>query len=392
MASIHRQYGRPYWFVSYFDQNGRRRHKSTKTTNRKEAEILANKVERDEREAKHGRYTETRARRTIEEFVEEIALRSGTPIARQTARQYFTSWMEGKAGSAGTLTRYRGIVDFFLKFLGEKARGPLAGISDADVQKFRDSLKRSVTSGTVNTYLKVIRVAFNHAVKKKLVDSNPATGVDNLDRQDRHRRRPFTLGEFKTLFGNASSEWRTMLANGLYTGLRLSDCAGLTAANLDLASAHYTLTEKKTQRTRSVPIANPLLEYLMTLDLGDDPQAPLCPALYGKPETWLSNQFYDLMSSSGLVSKRDHISKGKGRGNRRLQSAITFHSLRYTATSLLKNAGVSDVVARDIIGHESEAVSRNYTVIDEGTKRDALNKLPKVLQVSQGKQLNLPLR
>jgi hypothetical protein len=31
---------------------------------------------------------------------------------------------------------------------------------------------------------------------------------------------------------------------------------------------------------------------------------------------------------------------------------------------LLKNAGVSDAAARDIIGHESEAVSRNYTHID----------------------------
>jgi integrase len=111
--------------------------------------------------------------------------------------------------------------------------------------------------------------------------------------------------------------------------------------------------------------------------------------LYGKPETWLSNQFYDLMSSSGLVSKRDHRSKGKGRGSRQIQSTITFHSLRYTATSLLKNAGVSDIVARDIIGHESEAVSRNYTVIDEETKRVALNKLPKVLQVPAGRQIEL---
>ena len=51
----------------------------------------------------------------------------------------------------------------------------------------------------------------------------------------------------------------------------------------------------------------------------------------------------------------------------------------HTATSLLKNAGVSDVVARDIVGHESEAVSRNYTHIDAETKRAALDKLPELL-------------
>jgi integrase len=389
MASIHRQTGRPYWFVSYFDQDGRRHHKSTKTTNRKEADIVAKTIEKAVREAKYGPFTPSRARKVIEEAIGEIGFLAGSPVERQSARDYLNSWMDGKTGSPGTLARYRGIVKSFISFLGEKAKGPLHGITDSDVQKFRDQLKSTVASGTVNTYLKVIRVAFNRALKRNLLDRNPAAGVDNLDRQDRHHRRPFTLGEFKQLFDNASSEWRTMLATGLYTGLRLSDCSNLTAANLDLAGAQFTLTEKKTKRTRILPIARPLLEYLETLDLGDDPAAPLCPNLRGKRESWLSNQFYDLMGSVGLVATRDHRSKQKGRGNRRTQSPISFHSLRYTATSLLKNAGVSDIVARDIIGHESEAVSRNYTVIDEETKRGALNKMPRVLRGPSDSQLNL---
>ena len=50
------------------------------------------------------------------------------------------------------------------------------------------------------------------------------------------------------------------------------------------------------------------------------------------------------------------------------------------------------LIARDIIGHESEMVSRNYTVIDEETKRGALNKLPRVLNVpNESKQLALGL-
>src|SRR5579862_236564 len=391
MASIHRQPGCPYWHVSYFDQEGKRRHRSTKTTNRKEAEAFAAGIERAVREAKHGPFTAERARKVIEELIGDIARVSGSPIERQSARQYFETWLEGKTASAGTLKRYGGIVESFLTFLGEKAKASIQAITDADVQKFRDQLKRTVSSGTVNTYLKVIRVALNRAVKKGLLDRNAAAGDDNLDRQDKHQRQPFTLGEFKKLWENAKPEWQTMLANGFYTGLRLSDCANLTAANLDLVNAQYTLSEKKTKRTRVLPIAKPLLEYLLSLDLGDDPAAALCPKLRGKAESWLSNQFYDLMASAGLVTARDHQGKQKGRGSRRTQSAISFHSLRYTATSLLKNAGVSDIVARDIIGHESEAVSRNYTVIDEETKRGALNKLPKLPTLPQGKQLSLPL-
>jgi integrase len=81
-----------------------------------------------------------------------------------------------------------------------------------------------------------------------------------------------------------------------------------------------------------------------------------------------------------MVPIRDHRSRQKGRGVKRQQSALTFHSLRHTAVSLLKNAGVSDVVARDIIGHESEAVSRQYTHIESDTRRKALDKMPDILK------------
>ena len=86
----------------------------------------------------------------------------------------------------------------------------------------------------------------------------------------------------------------------------------------------------------------------------------------------LSNQFREILVSAGLAQPRTHKSQGKGRDAKRAVSELSFHSLRHTATSLLKNAGVSDVVARDIIGHKSVAVSQNYTVIDKKTKREAL--------------------
>jgi len=60
---------------------------------------------------------------------------------------------------------------------------------------------------------------------------------------------------------------------------------------------------------------------------------------------------------------------------------LSFHCLRHTATSLLKNAGVSDAIAMDIIGHESKAISANYTHIETNTKRKALNALPDVTDI-----------
>jgi integrase len=84
--------------------------------------------------------------------------------------------------------------------------------------------------------------------------------------------------------------------------------------------------------------------------------------------------------SAGLAKPRppERKSTGKGRDTPREHSEISFHSLRHTATSLLKAAGVSESVTRDIIGHESAEISRHYTHVDEDAKRAAIARLPDV--------------
>ena len=78
---------------------------------------------------------------------------------------------------------------------------------------------------------------------------------------------------------------------------------------------------------------------------------------------------------AGVVEKRTHKKKKDGRAGRRSSPGLGFHCFRFTATSLLKRAGVSDAVARELIGHESAAVSRLYTNIDTSTLEAALAKM-----------------
>jgi hypothetical protein len=46
----------------------------------------------------------------------------------------------------------------------------------------------------------------------------------------------------------------------------------------------------------------------------------------------------------------------------------------------MKNAGISSAIVQDIIGHESEVISANYTHIDEEAKREALSAMPNVFE------------
>ena len=77
------------------------------------------------------------------------------------------------------------------------------------------------------------------------------------------------------------------------------------------------------------------------------------------------------MADVGLMPARTHRKTGDGRSVKRAQNEISFHCLRHTATSLLKNAGVSDAVAQEFIGHDSPEISRNYTHIETSALRKA---------------------
>jgi integrase len=326
--------------------------------------------------------TEDRARKVIETTVAEIMESIGAPVERKTVRQHFDSWLKAFEAerTSGTFIRYKGIADQFLGFLGARASASLTALRSDDVEKYRDYLLERVAPRTVNTHLKVVRVALEKAVKQGIFDRNPARLVDNVNTNDRHERRAFTLSELKKLLAVASEDWKTAVLFGIYTGLRLGDVQSLTWANLDLSASEVSIRTQKTNRVQILPLAKPLLRHIENLPVGDDPKQPLCPALADRPVNSLSNEFFELLAAGGLVqSRKDHRKKKQGRGARRSLSEISFHSLRHTATSLLKNAGVNDVVARDIIGHESEAVSRNYTHIDSETKRAALDKMPDVL-------------
>jgi integrase len=137
-----------------------------------------------------------------------------------------------------------------------------------------------------------------------------------------------------------------------------------------------------------LPLAKPLLNYLLSLPSTDNPKDFIFPKsakVAQKRVGTLSNKFYGVLTSIGFAAVRSHEATKKGRRGGREVSELSFHSLRHSATTLLKAAGVSDVIAREIIGHESETVSRNYTHFDAEDLRDAIEKLPDVTKEKDAK-------
>lgn len=391
MASVHKVGDKPNWICFYTDHAGRRRGKSTGTENRKEAVRVCNNIQEIADKARTGRITPDRARQVIEDVVKDILEASGATLDQQTVSEHFNSFVKAceTVRGAATFQRYSGIVKNFLEFLGPKKNVALSILQTSDIERYRDFLSENVSNSTVNTHLKVLRVCLEKAVEKHVFIRNPARLVENLDPKKRHRRQAFKLDELRRVLKEADQEWGAMIRLGLYTGLRLSDCANLTWGNVDFQGdegrGEIIIGERKSGgETHIIPISKRLRPHLEALPSADDINAPVFPNLAGKPESWLSNQFFELMALAkidGIVSRKDHTAKSgktKGRSSRRKMSRLSFHSLRHTATSLLKNANISNAVTMDIIGHHSQSISDNYTHIDPETRRAAVDKMPEI--------------
>jgi integrase len=153
----------------------------------------------------------------------------------------------------------------------------------------------------------------------------------------------------------------------------------LTWRAVDLDSGEIAFTTRKTGRRIVLPLVQPLIDYLSALPASDNPNAYIFPNVAKHKRTnSLSNQFRDIMADAGLLEPRSHEHTGKGRSQARQPSEISFHSLRHTAVTMLKAAGVSDFIAREIVGHESAAVSPQYTHLTTDDKRAAMQRLPDV--------------
>lgn len=375
MASVHRVKESPYYHAFFMLPDGRRTHRSTGTTKRSKAMSIALEYEKAARMSREQRLTEARARQTIADI---YAIGSQDALQQATIKNVLDAWLARKRLEVAdsSIVEYERTARDFLAFMGAKANKPADALAVKDVSSWRTAMAGRVSAGTVNKALKIMQGAFIQATKDRLIRENPFAGVDGI-KGKRNKRRAFTQQEVGAILRACDTEWRGIVLFGYYTGQRLGDIARLTWQNCDLEHEEIRLVTQKTDRPMILPMHPVILRYLMGLPSSDDPAAPIFPNAYPLDVATLSRRFVELLASIGLrEAQGEHVSKGKGRDARREVGAVSFHCLRHTATSALKNAGVSDVVAREIIGHESEAISRVYTHIETKALRDAVNRLP----------------
>jgi integrase len=388
MASItkdtHQPPKTPFWIACFngvgTDGRVRRLKRSTKTTDRKLAQKLADEWEQLEKLSGKGRLTESHCRKVIAQMYERTV---GEPLHFKTAREYLTEWVASKRNETELRAywKYRQIVDEFLTHVGVKADRLLREITSPDIRTWRDALKRKgLAAPTVNHAIKILRMPFKAAHDDGYIEVNPCSKSSVRPVKDEARnvaKDVFTTAQLAALIDAAPREdWQGVILCGYYTGLRLRDIADMEWSAVNLAKQVIAVTTRKTRKDVTIPIHPRFAAWLgkQTRGIGKAPVFATLAGKAGSGKSGLSMTFRRIMGRAGIKGRLLREANGAGRS----QSSLSFHSLRHSFNAALANAGVGVELRQELTGHSSPEMNKNYTHPDIERMREAVSRLPDV--------------
>ena len=310
--------------------DGVRHHKSTGTSNRRQAETIQRQFHNELNERRH-RLPQLKPEMTFGELT-----------------AHFIAAGMGKPHSLDRLTH-------LLPFFSEM---PLLDINTSAIRKYRQerNKQRTLSAATVNRDLSVLRRVLYWAVEEGYLAANPL-GRLRMERERRTKRPVLSLREEQLLFAASPVHLQQIILCALHTGMRRGEILSQRWEDIDFDNRILHVSHSKTPEgeAREIPLTSRLYELL-------------------KANRHHRGPVFTYEGDAIKVFKTTWASSLRRSGIRHFR----FHDLRHTANTRMMLAGVLQEVRREIIGHSSQRsrdVNDRYTQIELPEKRDAIRKL-----------------
>jgi integrase len=278
-----------------------------------------------------------------------------------TIEEYTRDWMYQRVAlRPRTVDLYRYLLDHHI--LPGLGHHQLRAVSPAMVRAWHADLGRKTTIGpsTRAKAYRLLRTMMTTAVDDELIVKNPC--VVKGASVERHDERPVaTIAQVAALAGHVDPRYRAMILLACWCGLRYGELAGLTRADIDLATETVTISRQLQETDNGViswgppktdagkrsvavpPHLLPLLaDHLRAIGPGADQL--LFPAPEGGP---LRNSNFNrriwrpALDAVGLVG-------------------FHFHDLRHTGNTLAAQTGASTKELMARMGHASPRAALIY--------------------------------
>lgn len=351
MATVFKRNGKGPWIIQFFDHSGRRREKSSRTTDKRAADRIAAQIESGTALRREGvidpradRYAVENTRglqEHVDAYVKHLENGRRSPLTIRDARAHL-KWITANTGA----TR---LSDLTLDAIER-------------VTSLMQSAGRSAR--TVNARGGAVVAFLNWCVKSGRIDANPLRFLSkSCEATDRRRtRRALTEEEITKLLAVAEARGRKLwYLLALWAGLRRSELSTLTWGDFDQERGVVVIRKGKAKRVDEVPLHPDLaVELARVRPTTVLPTARVFAAV-------VTNRTRQLdFARAGIA-----ITDAMGRH-------ADLHALRTTLGTMLARGGVAPQVAQRIMRHDDYRTTlKHYTRLEREDLAAAVNALPR---------------
>jgi integrase len=311
------------------------------------------------------------------------------PLAIEHAWHEFLATPNRPDSGESTLRQYEFQWQAFVNWMKDKHTDllTLRDVTREIAEEYASSLNHDrLSPSTYNKHLNLLMLVFRVLKHKAKLTNNPWESPKRGGYIQRRRivansRRELTMDELRKTCQTAKGELQTLLALGIYSGLRLGDCATLRWGEVDLPRGIIRRIPNKTARRNPKPVIVPIHPVLRDMLAGTPLKQrreyvlPEIAATYIHRTDMVTDMVQRHFKTCGITLHKP----GTGTGDKRAVIEVGFHSLRHTFVSLCRESNAPLAVVESIVGHSNPAMTRHYTHIGELAAGRAVAALPAVV-------------
>lgn len=302
--------------------------------------------------------------RTLEKRHENEEQKAAKQIPLESMFDQYIETVGSDNLSENTQANYRSYVSQFILWLNEHFKNvtTLGQVTSEETTAFMKHLETTRTGNTVNAYLTTFKTMF-----KVLLHNATMWDFKFKKPAMKYERRALTSTELKRLLKHVAknNDLNVLFHLGIYTGMRLSDCAMLKWKDIDLDHKIISIVPIKVKRFNRrihIPIHPKLFGLLKRLSKGVKNMEEYVSSWNADKYTHSTIGYIlrGVFISCGINDKKNHLS---------------FHVLRHTFVSVAANHGIPLPVIQSIVGHSTKSMTERYYHMDHEFALNVMSKI-----------------